>query len=123
MTHLEIGAWGEKLTQTWLTRRGWKVLWTNYRAKKGGEIDLVCRDSDVLVFVEVKTRTSLDFGRPSDAVDHEKQKLIIRGAKSWLRHLDKPEVRFRFDIVEVILEEAMPPKFNLIENAFGMPEF
>ncbi len=123
LSHLEIGEWGEKLSQTGLIRRGWKVLWTNFRPKGGGEIDLVCRDSDVLVFVEVKTRTSLDYGRPSEAVDHEKRKLILRGASSWLRQLNKPEVRHRFDIMEVILEEGLPPKLNLIENAFSMSEF
>lgn len=122
ISHLEIGDLGEKLAKTWLTKRGWKVLWANFKARKGGEVDLVCRDRDTLVFVEVKTRTSMEWGRPADAVNADKQKLIIRGALAWLRRLDKPDTHFRFDIVEVLLEEEQLPNLTLIENAFQLPD-
>ena len=99
-----------------------KVLHRNFRAPKGGEVDIVCRDGDVLVFAEVKTRTTLDYGRPASAVNRGKQRLITRGGLGWLRLLDFPEVNFRFDIVEVVLVEGEVPDINLIRNAFQLPE-
>ena len=87
-------------------RNGYKILYRNFRGRSGGEIDIVCRDRDTLVFVEVKTRTREDFGRPFDAVDRDKQKRIARGGLAWLRLLDDPDILFRFDVVEVIIAEG-----------------
>ncbi len=84
-------------------------------------MDLVCRDGKVLVFVEVKTRRSLEFGAPADAVDLEKQRLISRGAIAWLRLLGFPEVQFRFDIVEVLMT-GEATSFYIIKDAFQLPE-
>ncbi len=83
----------------------------------------MCRDKscDELVFVEVKTRRSLAFGAPGEAVTRDKQKLIARGALAWLRMLDHPAITFRFDIVEIVLEDD-EPAFHLIKDAFKLPE-
>src|SRR5437899_12701670 len=62
--HLRRGAHGEKLACRFLRRNGYKILYCNFKGRSGGEIDIVCRDNDTLVFVEVKTRTREDFGRP-----------------------------------------------------------
>jgi len=105
-----------------LRRNGYKVLYRNFRGRTGGEIDIVCRDRDTLVFVEVKTRTREDFGRPFDAVDRNKQKRLARGGLAWLRLLDDPEILFRFDVVEVIIAEGQEPRFELLRNAFALPE-
>lgn len=99
-----------------------KILYRNFRAPGGGEVDIVCRDGDCLVFVEVKTRSSGDFGRPAEAVDEEKQKLISRGGIGWLRLLGFPEILFRFDVVEVVASESEMPCVNRIENCFQLPE-
>lgn len=117
-----LGDLGERLAAKALRRDGLKVLYRNYRAPKGGEVDIVCRERDFLVFIEVKTRSSTDFGRPVRAVDEAKQLLIVKGALSWLRELDFPEVRFRFDVVEVILREGQPPEIEHLRNVFQMPE-
>jgi putative endonuclease len=117
-----VGAKGERLAAKKLGREGYHVLYRNFRAKGGGELDLVARHGEVLVFGEVKTRTSDQFGRPADAVDREKQRLLIRGANAWLRELDFPEVIFRFDIIEVILRDEEPPDIRIIENAFSSPQ-
>jgi putative endonuclease len=101
---------------------GWRILKRNYRAQGGGEVDLVCRDGNMLVFSEVKTRTSDSHGRPMDAVNAEKEQLIIRGAISWLKLLDNNDVPYRFDIVEVILKDGERPHVNVVENAFQLPE-
>src|SRR5581483_2151077 len=117
-SHLRRGALGEKLACRYLKRNGYKVLFRNFRGRSGGEIDVVCRDNDTLVFVEVKTRRREDFGRPLEAVDREKQKRISRGALAWLRMLDNPDILFRFDVVEVLIADDTKPRVELIKNAF-----
>jgi putative endonuclease len=118
-----LGRQGERLAEKFLKRNGYKILYRNFRAKGGGEVDLVCRDipEKMLVFAEVKTRSSDEFGRPAEAVNQHKQELISRGARTWLRLLDRPEVNFRFDIVEVILDGA-GARINVIKSAFLLPE-
>lgn len=118
--HLRRGALGEKLARRFLRRNGYKILYRNFKGRSGGEIDVVCRDQDTLVFVEVKARTSEDFGRPIEAVDWQKQKRISRGALAWLRMLDNPEILFRFDVVEVVFVENSKPRLELIRNAFEL---
>jgi putative endonuclease len=121
--HLRRGALGEKLACHFLRRRhGYKILYRNFRGRRGGEIDIVCRDRDTLVFVEVKTRAGEDFGRPIDAVDREKQIRISRGGLAWLRLLDNPDILFRFDVVEVLLSDDAKPRLELIQNAFQLPK-
>ncbi|MEQ1861034.1 MAG: YraN family protein [Chthoniobacteraceae bacterium] len=119
-----LGRLGEDLAAKHLRRNGYKVLYRNFRHKRGGEVDIVCRDkrSGELVFVEVKTRTSRDFGAPSHAVDAEKRDLIARGAIAWLRLLDFPDIRYRFDIVEVIAPRGGRAEVTVLENAFPLPE-
>ncbi|MCX7869374.1 MAG: YraN family protein, partial [Terrimicrobiaceae bacterium] len=100
--HLARGRRGERLAASHLRQRGFKILRRNFRAPGGGEIDLVCRDGELLVFVEVKTRSDEQFGRPAAAVNARKRRLLLRAAFSWLRMLDMPDLGFRFDIVEVV---------------------
>ena len=120
--HLALGRAGEKLAAKHLQSNGHKILYRNFRAPHGGEVDIVCRDKrhNELVFVEVKTRSSEDFGRPLDAVDRRKRRLILRGAMTWLKMLDMPDIVFRFDVVEVVI--SGPPIIRHIENAFRLPE-
>src|SRR5881296_3813638 len=118
--HLRRGAHGETLACRFLRRKGYKILYRNFKGHSGGEIDIVCRHNDTLVFVEVKTRTREDFGRPVTAVDRQKQKRISRGGLSWLRMLDNPDILFRFDVVEVIVTEEASPRIELIKNAFPL---
>lgn len=120
--HLQRGATGEKLACRYLRKHGFKILYRNFRGRSGGEIDVVCREGETLVFVEVKTRTREDFGRPFDAVDQQKRKRISRGALAWLRMLDNPDIFFRFDVVEVILSNDAPPRIELLRNAFPLSE-
>jgi putative endonuclease len=118
--HLRRGAQGEKLASRFLRREGYKILYRNFKGRSGGEIDIVCRDRNTLVFVEVKTRTREDFGRPITSVDRQKQKRISRGALNWLRMLDNPDLLFRFDVVEVVVTEDASPRIELIKNAFPL---
>ena len=118
-----LGREGERLAAAWLRRNGYRVLYRNFRAPKGGEVDIVCRDKscDMLVFIEVTTRRSLAFGTPAEAVTRTKQKLIVRGAMAWLQLLNHPAALYRFDIVEVVLANGQP-EFTLIRDAFKIPD-
>ena len=83
------------------------------------EIDLVTRDGNTLAFVEVKTRTSEQFSRPLDAVDHTKKRLMERGANSWLQLLGTRDLKWRLDVVEIILLEGEKPRATTVENVTG----
>jgi putative endonuclease len=120
--HIRRGALGEKLACRFLRQKGYKILYRNFRGRRGGEIDIVCRDHDTLVFVEVKTRAREDFGRPIAAVDRQKQQRVSRGGLAWLRLLDNPDILFRFDVVEVLLVDETKPRLELIQNAFQLPK-
>ena len=120
--HLHRGVLGEKLARRFLRRNGYKILYRNFRGRSGGEIDIVARDNDTLVFVEVKTRGGEDFGRPLTAVDPDKQRRVARGGLAWLRMLDEPDILFRFDVVEVIIADNARPRLELIKDAFPLPK-
>ena len=113
-----IGDLGERMSVEWLWAAGHKVLYRNFRAPKGGEVDIVAREGKVLCFIEVKTRTRRGEGRPLDAVDLTKQKLIERGANEWLKLLRRRDLPWRFDVMEVIIEEGKQPEFTYVRDAF-----
>ena len=98
------GRIGEDLAYRYLRRHGCTVVARNYLARSGaGEIDLVAWEGGVLAFVEVKTRSSADFGEPDAAVDREKQRRIAIAAREYARRAQVEEARTRFDIVSVVL--------------------
>lgn len=115
--HLRRGALGERAARRFLSRRGLRFLTANFRSSRG-EIDLVFRDGECLVFVEVKTRSSEEWTRPAAAVDLGKQRRISRAALDYLRLLRNPAVAFRFDIVEVLLGAGKVREVRHLPNAF-----
>lgn len=94
------------------------MLYRNYRAPHGGEVDIIARKNRLLLFIEVKTRRAGGVGRGLDSVNRQKQLLIERGANSWLKLLKTRRIPWRFDVIEVILEEGQRPHVNRVENAF-----
>jgi putative endonuclease len=88
-----------------LTARGWRVLARNWRnpADRREELDLVCADGEVLVFVEVKARSAHALVPGYFAVDARKKKVLLRAARAYLRGLRRPPRTVRFDVVEVAL--------------------
>jgi putative endonuclease len=120
---IELGERGEAFAARFLKQRGYKILVPRFKSRSG-EIDLVCRDGEWLVFVEVKTRASHHFGAPSEAVQRDKQRHLSQAALDYLRLLQYPPVRWRFDIVEVILrpQADRPDDIRLIPNAFDLVE-
>ena len=117
--HLRHGELGERAARKHLKRQGLKVLTANFRSPRG-EIDLICRDRDCLVFVEVKTRSSEEWVRPAAAVDKERRGRLTRAALDYLRLLKNPPVKLRFDIVEVLLENSAVRKVRHLPNSFPM---
>ena len=119
-----LGVYGEKLAAKYLKKQDCKILYKNFSPRdfgsKGGEIDIVCRDGNTLVFVEVKTRSS-HYKRAYDAVDKIKQDYIRKGAAYWLKEL-KQAVPHRFDIIEIYLishnEKLISPEIILTKNSF-----
>ena len=116
----ELGNRGEKEAVTYLKKtKHLKIVKTNY-SNFFGEIDIIAKDKDCMVFVEVKTRTSIDFGFASQAVDYKKQQKIIKIAQMYTKNAYNVPVRF--DIVEVYIDKASNSVKNInhIENAFGV---
>ena len=107
-----LGAFGEQATAQFLKNKNYVILHANYKTPLG-EIDLIAKQKNMLVFVEVKTRTSTDFGRASEAVNKHKQQKIKQVALWYLKKHKQLDEQVRFDVVEVY-ENG----FNHIENAF-----
>jgi putative endonuclease len=120
---LELGERGEDAAARFLRRHGYKILVRRFKSR-AGEVDIICRHKDWLVFVEVKTRKSDNYGTPSEAVTREKQRHMSRVALDYLRLLDNPQVHWRFDIVEVLMQDGAkkPDDIRLIQNAFDLSE-
>jgi putative endonuclease len=117
--HLLRGELGELAAKKHLSQNGLKFLTANFRSDRG-EIDLIFRDDDCLVFVEVKTRSSEDWVRPAAAVNARKRRLLSQTALDYLRLLKHPMVKIRFDIVEVLLRDGAVREVRHLPNTFVM---
>ena len=131
--HLRRGKIGELAAKKFLQKQGMKFLTANFRSERG-EIDLIFREkgrkglismfigngTDCLVFAEVKTRSSETWTRPAAAVDARKRKLLSQTALDYLRLLKNPEVKIRFDIVEVLLADGAVREIRHLPNTFSL---
>jgi len=113
-----IGHHGEAIAARFLQATGHRLVARNFRKKGGGEVDLIAARGKLLLFVEVKTRGRHGKVRPLDAVTKDKQRLIERGANAWLRKLPTRDIPWRFDVIEVWLEEGRTPMINHVRDAF-----
>jgi len=120
--HLETGKWGEKIAAKYLKKKGYKLLGERVHIGTRDELDLIARDGEILVFVEVKTRASEKYGSPASSVNRHKRHTLSRAAVRYIKKLRNPRICFRFDVVEVIgkLDAAEPPVVRHIENAFPL---
>ena len=113
-----LGEYGERVAGDWLRSQGCRILARNFKGPHRGEVDIVARDGKLLLFIEVKTRREGTKIRPLDAVNKEKQGLIERGANAWLKRLGTRNVPWRFDVIEVLVEEGAKPRVNHVRDAF-----
>jgi len=112
----ELGLQGEKVARRYLQRLGMRFLAKNVRTRRG-EIDLVFRDRDCLVFVEVKTRSSEDLFRPAAAVTYRKRRALRHAAFDYLQMIGSPPIKVRFDIVEVVIRNGHITEIRHLPNA------
>jgi len=115
--HLLEGRRGERAACRHLMRRGFDVLARRFRGRFG-EIDIIGFDGQLLVFVEVKTRASREFGDPSEFVDWEKQQRLRRAAEEFIAHYDLGQYAYRFDIISVLAPGTRLEEISLFRNAF-----
>ncbi|MGB9779283.1 YraN family protein [Caldanaerobacter sp.] len=119
MNKKAIGSQGEKIAAQYLQKKGYKILEKNFKCKIG-EIDLIALYKGQIIFVEVKTRTSMNFGIPSEAVNFSKQQKILKIAQVYMSISNYKHFQPRFDIIEIYLNHSTLTleKLNHIPNAF-----
>jgi putative endonuclease len=112
---LASGRHGEDLAHRFLKSKGYTIVARNYRLATGdAETDLIAWDRGTLVFVEVKTRASAEFGPPERAFDGEKQRHMLRAARQYAQRRSIPIEQVRFDLVTVVLDD--PPLLTLFQG-------
>jgi putative endonuclease len=113
------GRLGEDLAHRFLRRHGLTIVARNFHQRAGrGELDIVAWDRQTLVFVEVKTRASAEFGDPGRAVGTDKERDLRRAAGEYLRRCGTPSEQARFDLVSIVLTK--PPEIEWIKDAFPL---
>ena len=113
----KIGVMGEQLAANYLRKTGKKILCTNYRCRYG-EIDIIARDQETILFIEVKSRTSNTFGPPAAAVTMHKQQQIIKTALYYLTEKNLSDTAVRLDVIAVLFQREQEPCIEYISNAF-----
>ena len=128
----KVGQIGEELAARFLERNGYRLVLANYKVPVGrnrlgvsvtGEIDLIALDEDVLCFIEVKTRSSDQFASPLAAVDLRKQRQIIRTARVYRKIFRLNNIKFRYDVVSIVLVEKSRPKIELFKAFWNENKF
>lgn len=114
MNNIEKGKLGEEIALKYIISKGGKIIERNYRTKIG-EIDLIAKLNGELVFVEVKSRSNINYGYPSESVDYKKKRKITNVAKYYILDNSLENLSIRFDVIEIYLNEK---KINHIANAF-----
>lgn len=116
------GTTGEKIAQEYLIENNYSIVTTNFRFKRLGEIDIIAREGDYICFIEVKLRSTLDFGLPREAVNFRKQENIRKLAGIFIGQNKLYNANIRFDVVEVYVTKEKGlmniRNINLIKNAF-----
>jgi putative endonuclease len=112
-----LGKEGEEIATVYLKQKGFEIIERNYQYGHG-EIDIVAKDKNELVFIEVKTRQNLDFGEPEYAINKKKMQQIKKMAELYLFDKEIEEADCRFDVVAILLEDESNPQITHYENAF-----
>ena len=113
----KLGSQGEKHALDYLIKKGYKLIAQNYH-NYIGEIDLIMKDGETIVFVEVKTKTEQDYGNPLEMIDTRKQKKLLQCVKAYLQKYNLLESELRIDAVSVVVDIwGNKLKLEHIENA------
>lgn len=116
MSNTLTGNLGEELACRYLRKQGYKILERNYRIR-GGEIDIVAKEGETLVFIEVKTRYSYDYGLPKESMTFWKIKVLLKTAKFYIQKINWGDKEYRLDFIGVdFAHDSQNPKIELIKN-------
>ena len=127
-----VGEYGERLAARFLRDRGFRLVLSNFKVSVGrnrlgasvtGEIDLIALDGDTVCFVEVKTRSSDEFASPLAAVDSRKQRQITRTARVYRKIFNLRGVKFRYDVVSIVLHDEQKPSIEIFKNYWTEEKF
>lgn len=113
--HYDLGKKGEETAANYLAAKGYRIIERNWRFGKD-EIDIIAEYGNYLVVAEVKTRSTSYYGNPEEAVDEQKQRLLIRAANEYVVQKEI-DLEVRFDIISIIIESGKE-NINHIEDAF-----
>jgi putative endonuclease len=116
---IELGKLGEELAVKKIRRLGYKKIIRNYRCSTG-EVDLIARDGDTLVFIEIKTRKSGPVSYAKEAVNERKMRQVSKAALTYLKANNCYGVKARFDVVAISIRDDRPPEIEVIKNAFDL---
>jgi putative endonuclease len=119
MDNKGLGERGEEIAAAYLKGRKFTIVERNFRCK-AGEVDIIAREGNTLVFVEVKTRRTLSFGPPQLAITPFKQRQISKAALTWLAKKKLFDTSARFDVIAIILPDHEVPIIDHIRNAFDL---
>ncbi len=116
-SNLQIGRQGEKIANKYLQKNGYTIIAKNWRSKRWGEIDIIAEKGGYLVFIEVKTRTTKEFGDPYSAVTYHKLRALKRAANYYIcTHNNIPDA-YRIDVIGIYLPGSNKlPVIKLYEN-------
>lgn len=113
----DTGNLGERLGRNFLAKRGFQIIETNYRSP-GGEIDIIARQGEWLVFVEVRTKRSRNFGTPEESITQRKKAKLVAVAEHYLQNHEPQPKSWRIDLVAVELDNRnRASRIELTENA------
>ncbi|QZY56642.1 YraN family protein [Crassaminicella profunda] len=110
-----LGVFGEQIAAEYLRKFQYKIVQLNYRCRFG-EIDIIAYKNNTYIFVEVKTRRNLSFGRPIEAINKKKKIHLLKVGQYYMQRLKGKDYNFRFDAIEVMVDPLKPPSINHIEN-------
>ncbi len=116
-SRINLGKRGEDLATVYLIEKGFQIVVRNYR-QKSGEVDIIAIDKKTLVFIEVKTRSSLLFGQPFEAVTTNKQAQLRRIALDYMTRNKIKNQAARFDVVSILIEKNKNPEIEHLQNCF-----
>lgn len=114
MNKRELGKNSEEMAANYLDKKGYRILELNFQ-NRIAEIDIIAQRNDIICFIEVKARRSMKYGLPRESITPSKIRKIIKGAQSYINYKGIRGTQFRFDVIEIFLEDN---KINHIENAF-----
>jgi len=115
-TNQNLGSKGEEIAANYLAEKGYKILHRNWHFGHK-ELDLVTKQNDTIVVVEVKTRSTNYWEEPKESVRRKKQKLIVEAADEYVRRYNL-NCDVRFDIISIVINQWKPPEIEHIEDAF-----